>query len=98
MDYLEEHLEDLGVSVEELLTDDLSEDYYWMLKSRGIELLESCQGDVNEPSERWSVVKIGEEYWKVRFSYYSFSGYEWEDSIAYRVAPKEKLVIFWEAE
>ena len=83
MDYLEEHLEELGVSVEEFLTDELSEDDYWELGRRGIELLESCQGDIYEPSERWSVVKIGEDYWKVLFSYYSLT-------------PKEKLVVVWE--
>lgn len=98
IDYLEEHLEGLGVSVEELLTDELSEDYIWILKGRGIELLESCQGDIYEPSERWSILKVGDEYWKVEFKYYSFSGYEWEDSVVYRVTPKEKLIVVWEAE
>ena len=98
IDSLGEHLEGLGVSIEDLLTDVLSEEYLRLLRGRGIKLLESCQRDIYESSERWSVLKIGEEYWKVEFNYCSFSGHEWEYSVAYRVTPKERLVIDWEGE
>lgn len=96
IDYLDDFLADTPLNVEDLLTGNFDRGDEPYLKSMGLELVECCEGDVAEPSERWSVLKIGEEYWKVEFNYYSFSGHEWEDSVAYRVTPKEKLVVVWE--
>ena len=43
-----------------------------------------------------TVVQVGEKYYKVVYSYYSYDGFNYEDADVYEVVPVERLVTFYE--
>lgn len=43
-----------------------------------------------------TVVQVGEKYYKIVYSYYSYEGYDYDDADVYEVVPVERLVTFYE--
>ena len=43
-----------------------------------------------------TVVQVGDVYYKIVYSYYSYNGYDYDGAEVYEVVPVEKLVTFYE--
>ena len=43
-----------------------------------------------------TVVQVGDVYYKIVYSYYSYNGYEYDGAEVYEVVPVEKIVTFYE--
>lgn len=44
----------------------------------------------------YSIIKVGYDYFKIVFSYYSYTGFDFDDIEIYQVRPVEKTVIVYE--
>lgn len=94
--YLAEFLEDVkGVDGEDI-------DAYEFLLGSGfyrngilVEVIEQVGGE-GEGEHAHTIFKIGEEYWKCDYSYYSYHGFEFDDAMMVKVEPKEKTIIVYE--
>lgn len=44
----------------------------------------------------YAVIQVGEKFYKIEYSYYSYNGYDYDDADVYEVVPVERLVTFYE--
>lgn len=44
----------------------------------------------------YAVIQVGEKFYKIEYSYYSYNGYDYDDTDVLEVVPTQRMVTFYE--